>query len=176
MEIKEQRWQSEADRDGKEEGGYASQSPCGVGCAHQHGWALAKSRMSQWWKSWITHIRASSDWKISISRPNPKGHGKISFNIALPPCLCVSPASVANENVCNLRHWTSIDHTHFHIPFPLSLALTVKLWGAKWWAKWYLDKWHLATKYRKKKRERITYICELLRCFKSEIWGKPTFF
>lgn len=37
MEIKEQRWQSEADRDGKEEGGYVSQSPRGVGCAHQHG-------------------------------------------------------------------------------------------------------------------------------------------
>lgn len=126
---------------GREEGGYVSQGPCGVGCAHQHGWVLAKSCMSQWWRGWITHIRRSSDWKISISRPNPKGHGKISFNIALLPCLCVSPApvSVAAENVCNLHCWTLIDHTHFHIPFPLSLAVAVKLW----WKKQYVDIWHL---------------------------------
>lgn len=128
-EIKEQRWQSEADRDGERGRWVCSPGPLWPWWAYQHGWALAKSCMSQWWRGWITHIRASSDWKISIFRPNPIGHGQISFNIALPPCLCVSPASVCltAEDVCHLHCWTSIGHIHFHIPFPLPLALTVKI-------------------------------------------------
>lgn len=159
---------------GREEGGYVSQGPCGVGCAHQHGWALAKSCMSQWWRGRITHIRASSDWKISISRPNPKGHGKISFNIAIPPCLCVSPASISltAENVCNLHCWISIDHTHFHIPFPLSLALTVKLW----WTKQYLDIWHLApfvTIGGKKKEKKSLHMCTVeVRDYTFLLWKR----
>lgn len=145
---------------GREEGGYVSQGPCGVGCAHQHGWVLAKSCMSQWWRGWITHIRRSSDWKISISRPNPKGHGKISFNIALLPCLCVSAAlvSLAAENMCNLHCWTLIDHTHFHIPFPLSLAVAVKLWWQKTvpWHMAFRTICHYVARKRKEKKVQIT--------------------
>ena len=65
----------------------------------------------------MAHINPSSDWEISISRSNTKGHGKLYFHIGLLSCLssrspCLSFCSASSVTITVRYPLTTLSLSH----------------------------------------------------------------
>lgn len=128
MEIKEERWQSEAGtwRERKVDMFAGALVVLGVPINTHECLPRAACHNDGGTGSLTSRIRLTGRYQSpGLIREDTL---KYPLTVLFPSCLCVSLLlPLAAPNVSNLYCRTLIDRTHFHIPFPLSLALTLKL-------------------------------------------------